>query len=85
MFQRYFDKIICNRVFCKEDGILLIHAELAMYYKHDWDKARERFEAFWNGETDRGVRAASGVYVVDIHADIQGNEVRKSRKILMMK
>lgn len=39
----------------------------------------------WNGMTDQGIRASTGVYVVRMHARSCLFETRKSQKILMVK
>ena len=41
--------------------------------------------AIWNGETDAGAQAVTGVYIVHVHAKGRAFEERMSRKVLLVK
>ena len=49
------------------------------------DRPAGSHDVLWDGRTDQGMHAATGVYVVSIQVAGQGYQSRQSRKIVMMK
>ena len=52
-----------------------------MKYKDDWDQAKKRLEAFWNGEiTDRCCVAATGLRTGHTYKEFPLPETEEGRK-----